>query len=154
MTYATISRIAQMLIDSPDVPVAERDAQDFPNPDAVADGVGFALDLLTNARNDQRSAITALCAANECNDKLTEEVANLEHRLSLLNTAWTADCDEFRRVRAELNEASQRITQLESDVRAAKRKEAEWYDVSQRWQARYEGMREALGIVLAAKGGA
>lgn len=149
-----ISRIARMLIDSPDVPVAERDVQDFPNPDAVADGVGFALDLLGKARSDLSSMTAAMLAANERNDKLTEDVAGLERRLSSLGATWNADRDELKRVRFELSEASQRITQLESDVRAAKRKEAEWYDVSQHWQARYEGMCEALRIVLQTKGGA
>lgn len=177
-----LEQIAQLLVDSADVPT---DAQDVADEVCIVQTVKNALDMLTKARGenaDQRAtilemsgrlnAINALLAESP-DMPLTEDdlqvwsqtVAGVTDALRYLNEArgnCVAKEHEIERLNAAIaglhtgavelqdkhHNAQQEIGSLTEKLSAANRTAKRWEDEAANWQARYEGMTEALSIVL------
>ncbi len=133
-----LAQIAQLLVDSADVPT---DAQDVADGAAIVGTVQRALDMLYDARGDvdgksrDLNTMRRQCAAN------AEEIERYSAKISELN-------DKSDRIREQLYAAQQEIGALTELLSAAKRTAKRWEDEAANSQARYEGMEAALRIVL------
>ena len=140
-----LMQIAQLLVDSADVPTDEMSTADEAN---IVQTVKDALAYLDAARHD--------------NGLKREKIARLELLLSEsrdMNKAAQAEIerlnDQIQRWNIGTNElqdkylaAQQEIGGLAEQLSTAKRTAKRWEDEAANCQARYEGMQEALRTVL------
>ena len=186
-------QIAQMLVNSADVPT---DAQDVADGEAIAQTVGTALAYLAKARREVSNLSTAnleMCKhLDAINAMLAEspdiaitkddlqvwsetvsgvlktlrylgemrrEAAGLRARLEQLEIFVKNDADlaakrlqeaalESDRIREQLYAAQQEIGALTAKLEAAKRTNTTYAGQLEGWQARYEGLSEALSMAM------
>ncbi len=140
-----LEQIAQLLVDSPDVPTDESDVADAVS---IVQTVKNALDYLDAARDDnriKREAIANLDTRASADRALIESLQDELNRRDGHVTEWQAKAIA---VQAKLNDAHRSIGQLEAAAEREKHNARRWEAESHEWQARYEGMEAALRIVL------
>lgn len=140
-----LAQIAQLLVDSADVPT---DASDVSDGAAIVGTVKNALAYLDAARDDNRikygqikALETQVASAGTANEESQAEIKRLNTELH----GWYVGASELQgKLTATEMEIGALTAKLETSQRSAKR----WEDEAANNQARYEGMEAALRIVL------
>ena len=133
-----LSQIAQLLVNSGDVPT---DAQDVADGAAIVGTVKNALDCLTDARGESLIKRERIVKLEGLNTSLQDEIERLNATIDGLQDANNSAFEK----RSILH---QEIGALTEQLSAAKRTAKRWEDEAANSQARYEGMEAALRIVL------
>lgn len=140
-----LAQIAQLLVDSADVPT---DASDVADGAAIVQTVKNALEYLDAARDDnriKREKIAKLELLLEESRKLNAagqvEIERLNNQIQNWNTGANELQDKYHAAQQEIGALT---AKLETSQRDAKRNVTE----AANWQARYETMSEALGMAL------
>jgi len=133
-----LAQIAQLLVDSGDVPT---DASDVADGAAIVQAVKLALDWLTKARvanaeksSELRDALAKVQHSNADFAAASNQANNLQAALDLCHT--------------ELIAAQQEIGALTVKLEAAQRTNVSYSGQLEGWQGRYEGLSEALSMAL------
>ena len=133
-----LAQIAQLLVDSADVPT---DASDVSDGAAIVGTVKSALDYLADARNDNGIKYERIKQLEKLNKSIQDEIERLNAANDGLQTEIGA---AFQKQCVAQQEIGALTAKLETSQRNAKR----WEDEAANNQARCEGMEAALRIVL------
>ena len=140
-----LAQIAQLLVDSADVPT---DASDVADGAAIVGTVKNALDYLDAARDDNRikyERIKALEAEVRSNKEAFEALKVTEARLNDQIARWQIGANELQ---DKYLAAQQEIGALTVKLEAAQRTNVSYSGQLEGWQGRYEGLSEALSMAL------
>ena len=131
-------QIAQMLVNSADVPT---DAQDVADGASIVGTVKRALEYLDAARDDNRIKYERVKQLEKLNESLQDEIERLN---AAIHGARSAGDDARQMYLAAQQEIGALTAKLEEAKRSIKRN----VDEAANCQARYEGMQEALRMTL------
>lgn len=137
-TGTHLAQIAQLLVDSVDVPT---DASDVADGVAIVGTVKDALAYLADARGDSRIKYERNKQLEKLNAAGQAEIERLNNQIQTWNVG-------ARELQDKYITAQQEIGALTEQLSAAKRTAKRWEDEAANSQARYEGMEAALRIVL------
>ncbi len=133
-----LAQIAQLLVDSADVPT---DASDVADGAAIVGTVKRALEYLDAARDDNRIKYERVKQLEKLNESLQDEIERLN---AAIHGARSAGDDARQMYLAAQQEIGALTAKLEEAKRSIKRN----VDEAANFQARYEGMQEALRMTL------
>lgn len=133
-----LAQIAQLLVDSADVPT---DAQDVADGAAIVQTVCTALAYLTDARGESRIKYERIKQLEKLNAAGQAEIERLNNQIQTWNVG-------ARELQDKYIAAQQEIGALTEQRNTAQRNSKRWEDEAANNQARYEGMEAALRIAL------
>jgi len=133
-----LAQIAQLLVDSGDVPT---DASDVADGAAIVGTVKQALAYLTDARGESLIKRERIVKLEGLNTSLQDEIERLNATIDGLQDANNSAFEKRSILQQEIGALTEQLS-------AAKRNAKRWEDEAANNQARYEGMEAALRIVL------